>query len=74
MQSEESTPRLRVRKGGRRNGAVRLTREDLLRIAISVVRARSPSLDPAQFMTEVSLAFEALSQEMDNAGLRQKAS
>jgi len=42
----------------------RLTREDLLQVAISLVKSEGAHAQPAEFMSDVASTFEALSQEM----------
>jgi hypothetical protein len=46
--------------GGRRP----LTREDLLQVAISLVKSEPAASEPADFMGDVALTFETLSGEV----------
>ncbi len=41
-----------------------LTREDLLQVAISLVKSEPTASEPADFMGDVALTFEGLSAEM----------
>ena len=51
-------PRVRLQDDGR------LTREDLLQVAISVVKSGGSHLQPTDFTSDVALTFEILSNEM----------
>lgn len=51
----------------------RLTREDLLQVAISLVKSDGSSAQPADFVSEVASTFEALTGEMGKiAGSRDR--
>jgi hypothetical protein len=41
-----------------------LTREDIIQVAISLVKSDHPDTEPAEFVSDVALTFEALSGEM----------
>ena len=44
-----------------------LAREDLLQVAISLVKSEGPHPEPAEFVSDVACTFEALSAETQDA-------
>jgi len=67
MYDRHMIPAALLDSSARRNtagGRGPLTREDLLLVAVSLVKSDSPRAEPAEFVSDVALTFEALSAEM----------